>query len=74
MVWSGFSIKGLVGYHSFNTIMDGPYCVQTVQDHLIHNARKQFGIHWRLQQDNDPKHKSRVAQQCLSKEVSEVID
>ena len=74
MVWGSFSIKGLVGYHSFNTIMDGPYYVQILHDHLIRNARKQFGRHWRLQQDNDPKHKSRVAQQFLSKEVPEVID
>ena len=29
---------------------------------------------WRLQQDNDPKHKSRLAQQLLSSEVPEVID
>ncbi len=74
MVWGGFSIKGLVGYHSFNTIMDGNYYVQILQDHLIRNARKQFGRRWRLQQDNDPKHKSRVAQQFLSKEAPEVID
>ena len=32
------------------------------------------GRHCRLQQDNDLKHKSRVAQQFLSKEVPEVID
>src|SRR5208282_2466904 len=38
------------------------------------NARKQFGRRWRLQQDNDPKHKSRVAKQFLSKEVPELID
>jgi transposase len=74
MVWGSFSIKGLVGYHSFNTIMDGPYYVQILQDHLIHNARKQFGRRYRLQQDNDPKHKSRVAQQFISNEVPEVID
>ena len=70
----GFSIKGLVGYHSFKTIMDGAYYVQILQDHLIRSGRKQFGRRWRLQQDNDPKHKSRVAQQFLSREVPEVID
>jgi hypothetical protein len=25
VVWGGISIKGLVGYHSFKTILDGPY-------------------------------------------------
>lgn len=74
MVWGGFSIKGLVGYHSFTTIMDGPYYVQILQDNLIHNARKQFGRRWRLQQDNDPKHRSRVAKQFLSNQVPEILD
>ena len=74
MVWGGISIKGCIGYHSFNTIMDGSYYVQILQDHLIPNARRQFGRRWRLQQDNDPTHKSRLAQQFLSSEVPEVID
>ena len=71
MVWGGISIKGPIGYHSFKTIMDGSYYVQ---DHLIPNARRQFDRRWRLQQDNDPKHKRRLAQQFLSSEVPEVID
>ena len=74
MVWEGTSIKGLIGYHSFKTIMDGSYYVQIHQDHLILNARRQFGRRWRLQQDNDPKYKSPLAQQFLSSDVPEVID
>ncbi|CAF3506314.1 unnamed protein product [Rotaria socialis] len=35
MVWGGFN-------HSFKTLMNGPFYVQILQDHLIHNARKQF--------------------------------
>jgi hypothetical protein len=74
MVWGGFSVKGLVGYHSFKCIMDGPYYVQILQDHLIRNARRQFSQSWRLQQDNDPKHRSGVAKQFLHNEVPEMID
>ena len=48
--------------------MDGSYYVQ---DYLIPNARRRL---WRLQQDNDPKHKSRLTQQSLSTEVPKVID
>jgi hypothetical protein len=70
----GFSIKGLVGYVSFKTIMDGPYFVRILEDHLVRNARKQFERRWRLQLDNDPKHTSRVAKQFLNKEVPEVLD
>ena len=62
MVWGSISIQGLIGYHSFKTIMDDSYYVQILQDHFISNARRQFGRRWRLQQDNDPKHKSRLAQ------------
>ena len=74
MVWGGISIRGLTGYHSFKTIMDGSYYVQILQGHLIPNARKQFGRRWRLQQDNNPTHKSRMAQQFLSSGVPKVID
>ena len=28
LVWGGFSIKGLAGYHSFTNIMDGAYYIQ----------------------------------------------
>ena len=61
MVWGGISIKGLIGYHSFRNIMDSPYFVRILQDHLIPNAKNQFGRRWRLQMDNDPKHRSRLA-------------
>ena len=74
MGWGSISIKGLTGYHSFKAIMDGSYYVQILQDHLIPNARRQFDRRWRLLQDNDPKRKSRLAQQFLSSEVPEVID
>jgi transposase len=74
MVWGGISIKGLVGYYSFRAIMDGAYYVHILKDHLIPNARKQFGRRWRLQQDNDPKHRSCLAKNFLQKEVPETID
>ena len=54
--------------------MDGAYYIQILQDHLIRNARKQFGRRWRLLQDNDPKHKSRIIKKFLDEEVPEVID
>ena len=73
MVCGGISIRGFIGCHSFKTIMDGSYYVQILQDHLIPNARRQFGRRWRLQQDNDPKHESRLVQQFLSNEIPEVI-
>ncbi|CAF2149401.1 unnamed protein product [Rotaria magnacalcarata] len=74
MVWGSISIKGLVGYHSFQQIMSGSYYVQILNDHPIQNARKQFGRRWRLQQDNDSKHRSRQAQEFLNENIPEIID
>ncbi len=54
--------------------MDGPYYVQILQDHLLPRANKQFGRRWRFQQDNDPKHTSRVAKYFLDRHIPETID
>jgi transposase len=74
MVWGAFSIKGQISCHSFRTIMDGPLYVEILRKHLLGGAKKQFGSRWRYQQDNDPKHTSRVAKQFLDDKVPETID
>ncbi|CAF2657659.1 unnamed protein product [Rotaria sp. Silwood2] len=74
MVWGAFSIKGQISCHSFRTIMDGRLYVEILQKHLIGGAKKQFGGRWRYQQDNDPKHTSRIAQQFLEDKVPETMD
>ena len=74
MVWGGISVKGLVGLYAFQDIMDGAYYVRILKNHLIPNARKQFGRRWRLQQDNGPKHRSRLAKEFLNEQVPEVIE
>jgi transposase len=74
LAWGGISVKGLVGYYSFKDIMDGPYYIQILENHLIPNARRQFGRHWRLQMDNDPKHRSRIVQDFLREHVPEILD
>ncbi len=74
MVWGAFSIKGQISCHSFRTIMDGPLYVKILQEYLLAGAKKQFGSRWRYQQDNDPKHTSKIAKQFLEEEVPETID
>ena len=74
MVWSAFSIKGQLSCYSFRTTMDGPFDIEIFRKHLLAGARKQFGNRWRYQQDNDPKHTSKVAKQFLETEVPETID
>ena len=74
MVWSAISVKGQIGFHSFRKTMDGPYYVEILEDNLIGEARKKFRRRWRLQQDNHPKHTSRIAKNFLEQEVPETID
>ncbi|CAF3374009.1 unnamed protein product [Rotaria socialis] len=74
MVWGAFTNKGQISCYSFRTTMDGPLYVEILRKHLLNGARKQFGSRWRYQQDNDPKHTSKIAKQFLEKEVPEMID
>ena len=43
IVWGRFSANGLIGCHSFTCIMNATYYIQILQNHLLHNAKKQFG-------------------------------
>jgi len=74
MVCGAFSTKEPISCHSFQRIMDGPYYVRILQEHLLRGARKQLGRQRRFQQDNDPKHTSRVAKKFLDQHVPETID
>jgi hypothetical protein len=51
----------------FTDIMDGPFYVRILQAQLLPAAQRMYGGNWRLQQDNDPKHTSRVAKEFIAK-------
>ena len=74
-LWYGeiSAIKASLVNHSFKITMDDSYYVQILQGHLIPDTRRQFSRRWRPQQNNDPEHKSRLAQQFLFSEVVEFI-
>jgi len=44
--------------------MDGKFYVKILENHLG-EINKMLGKKWRLQQDNDPKHTSRIAKEFL---------
>ena len=61
MAWGGISRKGKTPLFCFTNIMDGPFYVHILQSQLLPAAQSMYQSNWRLQQDNDPKHTSRVA-------------
>jgi len=67
-------IRELISYYLFRNIMDGPYFVRILQNHVVPNVRRQFGAYWTLQMNDDPKHRSRMGQNFWSYEVSKVIN
>jgi len=53
--------------------MDAKFFVEILQKH-IPEINQMLGDDWRLQQDNDPKHTSRLAKEFLQENVPEVMD
>jgi hypothetical protein len=74
MAWGGILLTGKTPLFCFTNIMDGPFYVSILQSQLLPAAQSLYGRDWRLQQDNDPKHTSRVAKQFLSENKVDVVD
>lgn len=66
-------MQGKTSLFCFRQIMTGPYYVEILQQHLS-EIQQMLGHVWRFQQDNDPKHTSRVASAFLRENMPEVID
>ncbi len=71
--WGGFCIKGKTSLFCFRRIMNAEFYVEILQNH-IPEIDGMLGDDWRLQQDNDPKHTSRLAKEFLQDNVPEVMD
>jgi len=71
--WGGFCIKGTTSLFCFRRIMDGKFYVEILEKQLP-EVRSMLRGRWRLQQDNDPKHTSRIAKEFLDNNVPEVMD
>jgi len=54
--------------------MDGPFYVDILRHQLLPAAQNLYDKNWRLQQDNDPKHTSRVAKDFIKEKRIKVID
>jgi len=64
---------GKTSLFCFRQTMDAEFYVEILKKH-IPEANRMLGDRWRFQQDNDPKHTSRLAQEFLKDHVPEVIE
>jgi len=71
--WGGFCINGKTSLHCFSEIMDAAFYVDILRRQLP-EIEDLLGDEWRFQQDNDPKHTSRLAKNFLRDNMPEIID
>lgn len=60
MVWGCFSLSGVGPLHQINGIMDSKMYKDIMETVMLPFAKKNMPKKWIYQQDNDPKHKSKL--------------
>ena len=71
--WGGICAKGKTSLYTFRDNMTGASYVDIISEHLP-EVNELLGGRWRFQQDNDPKHTSKIAKEFLQANVPTIID
>lgn len=73
MVWGCFSGHGIGPIHKINGIMDRFVYKDILKDVMLTHAEENMPLKWTFQQDNDPKHTSKVVKEWFDVEKIEVM-
>jgi transposase len=75
MVWGCFCYAGTGRLHRINGIMNAPKYRTILSTQLFPSARDLFGgSRWVFQQDNDPKHTSKLVERYLSRKRVNILE
>jgi hypothetical protein len=74
MVWGAFSYNGMGPLHLIEGNMDGLMYKTILNDTMLPYAEWNMPLKWTFQQDNDPKHTSRVAKAWFSEKMVNVME
>lgn len=74
MVWGCFSWNGVGPIHRIEGNMDAVKYVEILQNVMLPYAEENLPVIWKFQQDNDPKHTSRVAKKFFEDNSVTVLD
>jgi transposase len=73
LAWGGFCKKGKTDLFCFRETMTAEVYVDILEKNIA-DVKILMGKKWRFQQDNDPKHTSRLAKSYLEVNMPEVLD
>jgi transposase len=74
MVWGCFSRDSIGPIHWIKGIMDGCMYKDIIKDHMLPHAKNKMPRGWIFQQDNDPKHTSKVVISFFQSKKIRVLD
>lgn len=74
MIWGAFSYYGVGPIYWIKPIMDRHVYVEILKNVMLPYAEEEMPLRWVFQQDNDPKHTSKLAKEWFQDNNVEVME